>query len=128
MQSLPRKPTARPSMGGGNIGNNKKSNFYRGGGQQNQRPRFAENIRFTPVLDVISCVAAGDDFGLCRGERGCTLNLYFFEDDGASKADGDACDGVVLLDRENTIIIHVYQMHWFAVHALWGLEDTVTFM
>jgi hypothetical protein len=32
MQSLPRKPTARPSMGGGNIGDNKESNFAGGGG------------------------------------------------------------------------------------------------
>jgi hypothetical protein len=30
MQSLPRKPTARPSMGGGNIGDNKESNFLQG--------------------------------------------------------------------------------------------------
>jgi hypothetical protein len=30
MQSLPRKPTARPSMGGGNIGENKESMFCRG--------------------------------------------------------------------------------------------------
>jgi hypothetical protein len=31
MQSLPRKPTARPSMDGGNIGDNKESIFCRGG-------------------------------------------------------------------------------------------------
>jgi hypothetical protein len=31
MQSLPRKPTTRPSMGGGNIGDNKEHNLYRGG-------------------------------------------------------------------------------------------------
>jgi hypothetical protein len=30
MQSLPRNPTAMPSMGGGNIGDNKESNFCRG--------------------------------------------------------------------------------------------------
>jgi hypothetical protein len=31
MQSLPRKPTTRPSMGGRNIGDSKESNFCRGG-------------------------------------------------------------------------------------------------
>jgi hypothetical protein len=31
MQSLPKKPTARTSMGGGNIGDNKQSNSCRGG-------------------------------------------------------------------------------------------------
>jgi hypothetical protein len=30
MQSLPRKPTASPSMGGGNTGNNKENNFLQG--------------------------------------------------------------------------------------------------
>jgi hypothetical protein len=34
MQSLPRKPTARPSMDGGNIGDNKESIFCRGGGNK----------------------------------------------------------------------------------------------
>jgi hypothetical protein len=34
MQSLPRNPTARSSMGGGNIGDNKESIFCRGGGSK----------------------------------------------------------------------------------------------
>jgi hypothetical protein len=43
MHLRPRKLTTRPSVAGGNIGDNRVNKFA-GGGQQNQKPGLAENI------------------------------------------------------------------------------------
>jgi hypothetical protein len=51
MQSLRRKPTTRPSMGGGNIGNNKEINFFRGGPAKSKTTFYTVRCR-TGIITI----------------------------------------------------------------------------
>jgi hypothetical protein len=62
MQSLPRKPTARPSMGGGNIGDNKESNFCTG------EPSKIKDHDLQKIFDLYSAgIFSGISFEIQNG-------------------------------------------------------------
>jgi hypothetical protein len=62
MQSLPRNPTASPSVGGGNTGNNKENNFLQG------EPSKIKDHDLQKIFDLYSAgIFSGISFEMQNG-------------------------------------------------------------